>query len=105
MTHELQDMAPAAWMTEGACNDEDPELFFPISASEASAEQIQRATAVCAGCGVKAQCLHYALANTIKDGIWGGRTEQQRQSLTRSRRKKRLKLRGGRRAPSTRTFR
>ncbi|GLY83155.1 WhiB family transcriptional regulator [Actinoallomurus iriomotensis] len=90
MTTTLIDMAPAPWMTEGACQDEDPELFFPISSSEASAE---RARAICDGCQVRDECLRYALTNRIKDGIWGGRTEQQRQSLIRARRRRRLKVR------------
>jgi|tagenome__1003787_1003787.scaffolds.fasta_scaffold20551038_2 WhiB family redox-sensing transcriptional regulator len=102
MTADLQDMAPAPWMTAGACNDQDPDLFFPISASDASTEQIEHATAICGGCAVQAECLHYALTNNIKYGIWGGRSEQQRQSLIRARRRQRLKLRAGRRGPGGR---
>jgi WhiB family redox-sensing transcriptional regulator len=102
MTADLQDMAPATWMTAGACKDEDPDLFFPISASDTSLEQ---ATAICAGCAVQAECLRYALTDNIKYGIWGGRTEQQRQSLTRARRRRRLKLRAGQRGPGTRACR
>lgn len=93
MTITLTDMAPAPWMTEGACRDEDPELFFPISASEAGTDQIDRARAICDGCHVQAECLRYALANRITHGIWGGHTEQQRQSLIRARRRRRLKVR------------
>jgi WhiB family redox-sensing transcriptional regulator len=85
MTASLTDMAPAPWMTGGACHDEDPELFFPISASEAGADQIRQATSICDGCHVEAECLQYALVNRIKHGIWGGRTEQQRQALIRAR--------------------
>jgi WhiB family redox-sensing transcriptional regulator len=85
MTVSLTDMAPAPWMTEGACHEEDPELFFPISASEASAGQIRQATSICDGCHVESQCLRYAMENRIKHGIWGGRTEQQRQALIRAR--------------------
>jgi WhiB family redox-sensing transcriptional regulator len=105
MTVDLQGMAPAAWMAAGACNDEDPDLFFPISASDASREQVEHATATCASCPVQAECLHYALTNNIKYGIWGGRTEQERQSLTRARRRRRLKLRAGQRGPGTRASR
>jgi WhiB family redox-sensing transcriptional regulator len=93
MTTTLTDTAPAPWMIEGACRDHDPELFFPISVSDAGSGQIERARAICDGCDVRAECLRYALANRIKDGIWGGRTEQQRQSLLRSRRRRRLKIR------------
>ena len=88
MTAGLTDLAPVPWMTQGACHDQDPELFFPISASEASAGQVRRATSVCDRCPVEAECLRYALTNRITDGIWGGRTEQQRQSLIRARRRR-----------------
>jgi WhiB family redox-sensing transcriptional regulator len=91
MTAGLTDLAPVPWMTEGACHDQDPELFFPISASDASAGQIEQATSICDQCGVESECLGYALANRITHGIWGGRTEQQRQSLIRSRRTRRLR--------------
>jgi WhiB family transcriptional regulator, redox-sensing transcriptional regulator len=85
MTASRTDMAPAPWMTEGACHDEDPELFFPISASEASTDQIRQATSICDGCRVEAECLEYALENRLKHGIWGGRTEQERQAMIRAR--------------------
>jgi WhiB family redox-sensing transcriptional regulator len=93
MTTTFIDMAPAPWMAEGACRHEDPELFFPISASEANAGQIDRARAICEGCHVRAECLRYALANRLTYGIWGGRTEQQRQSMIRTRRRPRLQMR------------
>jgi WhiB family redox-sensing transcriptional regulator len=88
MTASLADTAHETWMTEGACNDEDPDLFFPISASDAGVDQIGQAKSVCDRCGVESDCLRYALNNRIKHGIWGGLTEQQRQSLIRSRRRR-----------------
>lgn len=88
MTTTLTDSVNATWMTEGACRDKDPDMFFPIGADAGNAEQIQTATSICDRCGVEAECLRYALANRIKEGIWGGRTEQQRQSLLRSRRRR-----------------
>jgi WhiB family transcriptional regulator, redox-sensing transcriptional regulator len=98
MTVSLADTAHETWMTEGACQDEDPDLFFPISASDAGVDQIRQATSICDRCGVKPDCLRYALNNRIKHGIWGGLTEQQRQSLIRSRRRRGLKLGSGRSA-------
>jgi len=92
MTASLADTAHETWMTEGACHGEDPDLFFPISASDAGIDQIRRATSICDHCRVESDCLLYALNNRIKDGIWGGLTEQQRQSLIRSRRRRGLKL-------------
>jgi WhiB family redox-sensing transcriptional regulator len=96
MTASLADTAHETWMTEGACHGEDPDLFFPISASDAGIDQIRQATSICDHCRVESDCLLYALNNRIKDGIWGGLTEQQRQSLIRSRRRRRLKLGPGR---------
>jgi WhiB family transcriptional regulator, redox-sensing transcriptional regulator len=49
------------WMLRGACRREDPELFFPISASGPARVQISAAKAVCARCSVRANCLSYAL--------------------------------------------
>jgi WhiB family redox-sensing transcriptional regulator len=65
------------WMLRGACRREDPELFFPLSASGPSQVQISAAKAVCARCPVRANCLSYALI-TQPDGIWGGTTTEER---------------------------
>jgi WhiB family transcriptional regulator, redox-sensing transcriptional regulator len=79
------DPSPAPWMTAGACRTEDPELFFPLSATAASRPQIRRATTICHRCDVEAECLRYALLNGIKHGIWGGRTEDERSVMIRAR--------------------
>jgi WhiB family redox-sensing transcriptional regulator len=83
------DPTPAPWMTEGACRTEDPELFFPLSATAAGEAQIRRATAICHRCDVETECLRYALLNRITYGIWGGRTEQERVAMIRARRRRR----------------
>lgn len=66
------------WLDAGACRNEDPELFFPITSSGPSAEQIEAAKAVCQRCGVQDQCLHYALESHQSYGIWGGTSEEDR---------------------------
>jgi WhiB family redox-sensing transcriptional regulator len=66
------------WLDAGACRNEDPELFFPITSSGPSARQIEAAKAVCQGCGVQDQCLHYALESHQSYGIWGGTSEEER---------------------------
>ena len=71
------------WLDAGACRTEDPELFFPITASGPSARQIDAAKAVCHRCGVQDQCLHYALESHQSDGVWGGLSEEERRALTR----------------------
>lgn len=66
------------WMVFGACRDMDPELFFPQSSETAS-----QATAVCATCAVRAECLEYSLEARERFGVWGGLTEKQRRQLLR----------------------
>jgi WhiB family transcriptional regulator, redox-sensing transcriptional regulator len=38
------------WRQLAACRHADPELFFPVSASGPSLDQITRAKAICARC-------------------------------------------------------
>jgi WhiB family redox-sensing transcriptional regulator len=66
------------WLDAGACRTEDPELFFPITASGPSARQIEAAKAVCHRCDVQDQCLHYALESHQSYGVWGGTSEEER---------------------------
>jgi WhiB family redox-sensing transcriptional regulator len=83
-----------AWLARGACRDEDPELFFPLTSGGPSARQILAAKAVCARCAVRSECLHYALEDTLTYGVWGGTTEQERKSLRRARARARRTLTG-----------
>ncbi|WP_020665978.1 WhiB family transcriptional regulator [Amycolatopsis nigrescens] len=73
------------WRHRAACRDEDPELFFPISAVGPGARQAAAAKAVCARCPVRAECLGYASDNGLDHGIFGGLTEEERRELTRFR--------------------
>jgi WhiB family redox-sensing transcriptional regulator len=66
------------WLDAGACRNEDPELFFPITSSGPSAAQLDRAKEVCQRCCVQDQCLHYALESHQNHGVWGGTSEQER---------------------------
>ena len=70
------------WLDAGACRSEDPELFFPITASGPSAQQIAAAKAVCQRCGVRSECLHYALESRQSYGVWGGTSEEERLRMT-----------------------
>jgi WhiB family transcriptional regulator, redox-sensing transcriptional regulator len=71
------------WMPRGACQGEDPDLFFPIAAAGPALAQVLAAKAVCFRCAVRAACLSYALA-TGQAGIWGGTTQEERHALRRS---------------------
>jgi WhiB family transcriptional regulator, redox-sensing transcriptional regulator len=69
---------PDVWQDRSACYGIDPNVFFPISEEEAGP-----ALAFCNGCGIRAECLAWALKNGERYGVWGGLTEQQRRRLAR----------------------
>ena len=64
------------WREQAACKGLDPGLFH-----SGRGESSKEALAVCAGCLVVAECLHYAISNSIKVGVWGKTTERQRRKL------------------------
>jgi WhiB family transcriptional regulator, redox-sensing transcriptional regulator len=71
-------LASAEWWDLAACRNAEPELFFPISATQASRATVERAKRVCGSCPVQSQCLRYALRHRQEQGIWGGLTEDER---------------------------
>ena|SRR5437867_4083987 len=75
-----------AWMREGACTH--PSLvgvnFFP-----GVGEMTGPAKAVCARCGVREQCLEFALERRELHGVWGGTSVHQRRDIRRERLKSR----------------
>jgi WhiB family transcriptional regulator, redox-sensing transcriptional regulator len=66
------------WRAAAACQDTDPDLFFPVSGSGQSLDQAEQAKAVCASCPVRPSCLAFALRTGQAHGIWGGLTEEER---------------------------
>jgi WhiB family redox-sensing transcriptional regulator len=66
------------WPQLAACRHADPELFFPVSASGPSLDQVTQAKAICAGCPVRRQGLAFALHTRQDHGVWGGMSEQER---------------------------
>jgi len=70
----------SGWQRWAACRGVDPELFFPERG-----EQTRSAKRICAACLVRVDCLEFALANTEKFGIWGGKSERERRLLRRER--------------------
>jgi WhiB family transcriptional regulator, redox-sensing transcriptional regulator len=75
---------PGDWRSRGACRDEDPDLFFPITSQGPSARQVMLAKAVCGRCAVKAECLRFALDSKQDYGVWGGTTEEERTHMRRA---------------------
>jgi WhiB family redox-sensing transcriptional regulator len=75
------------WWTEAACQDAEPDIFFPVSSTGRGGEEA-RAKLVCAGCPVRADCLAYAMdAGAPLQGIWGGTSDTDRARLRRSHRR------------------
>ena len=67
------------WLAEAKCLQADPETFFPEKGGST-----REAKRICQQCGVREECLDYALENDERFGIWGGLSERER------RRQKRL---------------
>ena len=84
------------WWRSAACQEADPELFFPVAARGPATGEIARAKAVCATCRVRRQCLQYALATHQIHGVWGGTTEDERQLHLRRERERRDRTRPAR---------
>jgi WhiB family redox-sensing transcriptional regulator len=72
------------WREDAACLHADPDLFFPISMSGRTLDQIGEAKRICRICPVKEPCLAWALRVRDVAGIWGGTTETERRALRRA---------------------
>ena len=83
----IANRSAVSWRSVGACLGADPDLFFPVSGAARADEQVARAKTICAGCAVRPECLEFALAHGVVDGIWGGTTPEDRQLLRRRRRR------------------
>jgi len=71
------------WRLLAACRQADPELFFPVSASGPSLDQVTQAKVICAGCPVRRQCLAFARDTRQDHGVWGGMSEEERRPRAR----------------------
>jgi WhiB family transcriptional regulator, redox-sensing transcriptional regulator len=75
------------WWSEAACQNADPDLFFPVSSTGRGGEEA-RAKLICGRCPVRADCLSYAMnAGRPLQGIWGGTSEADRVRLRRNHRR------------------
>ena len=64
------------WQEQAACTDHDPELWWPARMTDRHDTDPPRT--ICAGCPVRVECLHYAVAVDARDGIWGGTLPHER---------------------------
>ncbi len=69
------------WRERAECRDEDSEMFFPdgVTDAEEKTRRINGAKRLCLHCRVLEQCLDYALTTDQKDGIYAGKTYEERQ--------------------------
>ncbi|GHG28112.1 WhiB family transcriptional regulator [Streptomyces filamentosus] len=77
------------WRAAAACQDVDPDLFFPVGSGAPALAQAEEAKRVCRRCPVREPCLRSALAQPHPpSGVWGGLTEAQRAALARRSRRR-----------------
>ncbi len=72
------------WQSRAACRGPQAVVFFPPSRIERKEERLNRersAKAICRCCGVRADCLEYAVRIREPHGIWGGLNEAERKQL------------------------
>lgn len=60
------------------CKSVDPDLFFPHPTER---RQIALVRQICNQCKFQQKCLEYALWEPSLDGVWGGTTARQRETL------------------------
>jgi WhiB family redox-sensing transcriptional regulator len=71
-----------SWQDDAACRDVDPDLFFSVDSERGLRRRAREvlAKSLCATCPVSRQCREHALATGEVYGVWGGTTEQERET-------------------------
>lgn len=86
MTDLISGPAPIAehwdWQFSGLCRSMSPEIFFHPEGERGSARRMrdQNAKEICGACPVIAACRKHALAAREPFGVWGGMSEEERNS-------------------------
>jgi hypothetical protein len=71
-------IAELEWQDAALCAQVDGDIFFPDKGDSTGP-----AKGVCRNCGVRPECLEYALRNTERFGVFGGLSERERRALKR----------------------
>ena len=69
-----------AWQDGANCKGANADLFFPERGASTRA-----AKAICRECGVREDCLEFAITTGEKFGIWGGMSERERRKVRKDR--------------------
>lgn len=72
----LFDAVEQDWQEQALCAQTDPEAFFPEKGGST-----REAKRICQACGVRDECLEFALEHDERFGIWGGLSERERRRL------------------------
>ena len=67
-----------AWMRDSLCAEPD---YAKVVFFAGRGQDLRPAKALCARCLVRQECLDYAVANDITEGVWGGLSGQERRAL------------------------
>ena len=62
------------WLDNAMCANMEPAIFFPPPKANNGP-----AKSICYQCPVRNDCLNYALQHNIREGVWGGMGERERQ--------------------------
>ncbi|MGW2302647.1 WhiB family transcriptional regulator [Streptomyces sp. NPDC001809] len=72
------------WRASAACQNVDPDLFFPVGAGGPALVQAEEAKVICRRCPVQEACLNWAMDDSRQvTGVWGGLDENERRALKR----------------------
>lgn len=78
----LRERKEMTWAVWGACNDHDPETFYPEQGGP-----VTEAKRICwEECPARLECLEYALENKEPFGVWGGYSVRERRAILRGER-------------------
>lgn len=69
------------WQEDANCRDTDAEIFYPETGGSP-----QPAIRICNSCTVTAECLQYALDRREQFGVWGGKSQPERERILRQQR-------------------
>lgn len=76
--------ADISWMNNARCRGMDQNIFFPDQGGRPT-----EAKRICSTCEVRTQCLEYALLDPPNfRGVWGGTTSQEREDISRKRKRR-----------------
>lgn len=77
------------WQEQGLCRQIDTEAFFHESHERGKARKARnkQAIAICKSCPVIVECLEHALSVPEIYGVWGGKSEEEREELVNERKR------------------